>query len=642
MSTANYHRDPVESQRGSKSSTEPSLEKSWGVVMEQVEKMDREMCENWTNDIDTLLVFAGLLSAVVTAFTIESYQWLSEDPADVTIALLTQISQQLSQPSSPLPTTQSQSFHPSPSAVRINCFWFLGLILSLATSLLALLCKQWLHENQRDAPTQTPKAALALRQMRHDSLKKGGVRVLLVTLPILLELALLSFFVGLLDLFWSLDVMPLFVVGCTLIGASGLIYFVTTFIPGLTITPMIAREMLGSKMMVGSADRLQFYRWTWPYKSPQAWAFFKFTAFLVSTFPSLLPGAWKKPKPVVQILKLSMSAVLPLYNTWSLTDHLLLESWSPKNKDIDIHLWEGIKYVRSMPRDPVSLEPYLRTIFDSFSPTIAYHLGRSDQHRVYTWIDPAVASSDYSGYRYKLGIPPTAEWAAPPDKELILRIVTNSLALEENAQSGQLYANFLNEVRKISRENVPRQTRINFTLFFYVAERLWDGNRGIEMLDIYRAEWHAYSHSDVDKRIIADGDERYQLVACIARHIKARLGCQQPLHPQTTRSIFTTKQGLEFLRFIHNQILEHKLYDTNRYQRFQTFDAHSTLMILNDWVEAMKLVQRVGTLPENFEFVEFPTPGVIAPKSRRLRNIGAFIHNALPWRRAENAPDSQA
>ncbi|EEB96472.1 hypothetical protein MPER_04389, partial [Moniliophthora perniciosa FA553] len=61
----------------------------------QSKKYDEGMVKNWKEDIDTLLVFAGLFSAVVTAFLIEAYQWLSEDPADTTVMLLTQISMQL-------------------------------------------------------------------------------------------------------------------------------------------------------------------------------------------------------------------------------------------------------------------------------------------------------------------------------------------------------------------------------------------------------------------------------------------------------------------------------------------------------------------------------------------------------------------
>ncbi|EEB91570.1 hypothetical protein MPER_10048 [Moniliophthora perniciosa FA553] len=115
------------------------------------------MVKSWKEYIHTLLVFAGLFSAVLTAFLIESYQWLLEDPADTTVALLTQISMQLN-------TSQ---------APYIGTFW-------------AFVFEKW------------------------------GVSPFLSVLPILLEVALLFFFVGILDLLAGL-------------------YFVTTFLPVLAL-----------------------------------------------------------------------------------------------------------------------------------------------------------------------------------------------------------------------------------------------------------------------------------------------------------------------------------------------------------------------------------------------------------------------
>ncbi|KAF9256296.1 hypothetical protein L218DRAFT_848219, partial [Marasmius fiardii PR-910] len=128
--------------------------------------------EGYEDDIDTLLVFAGLFSAVVTAFTIESYQWLQEDPADTsaallnsTVNLLMQIAQQSTQPLTPstfTPPSQPPSFTASASVVRINTFWFLSLTLPLVDALFGLLCKQWLREHKRQTNTQNPRQALAL------------------------------------------------------------------------------------------------------------------------------------------------------------------------------------------------------------------------------------------------------------------------------------------------------------------------------------------------------------------------------------------------------------------------------------------------------------------------------------------------
>jgi hypothetical protein len=101
--------------------------------------------------------------------------------------------------------TQPTPFAPDASSIRINCFWFLSLIFSLTSALFGLLCKQWLREHQRDVPTRTPGEDLALRQLRRDSFEKWGVASFLSALPILLELALVFFFVGVLDLLWALQ-----------------------------------------------------------------------------------------------------------------------------------------------------------------------------------------------------------------------------------------------------------------------------------------------------------------------------------------------------------------------------------------------------------------------------------------------------
>uniref|UniRef100_A0A0W0FG04 DUF6535 domain-containing protein n=1 Tax=Moniliophthora roreri TaxID=221103 RepID=A0A0W0FG04_MONRR len=69
----------------------PTRTESWERVLKEVSRHDEDMVKGWRDDIDTLLVFAGLFSAVVTAFVIESYQWLVEDPADTTVTLLTHL-----------------------------------------------------------------------------------------------------------------------------------------------------------------------------------------------------------------------------------------------------------------------------------------------------------------------------------------------------------------------------------------------------------------------------------------------------------------------------------------------------------------------------------------------------------------------
>ncbi|EEB91911.1 hypothetical protein MPER_09657 [Moniliophthora perniciosa FA553] len=49
----------------------PAQTESWERVLKEVSRHDEDMVQGWRDDIDTLLVFAGLFSAVVTAFVIE-------------------------------------------------------------------------------------------------------------------------------------------------------------------------------------------------------------------------------------------------------------------------------------------------------------------------------------------------------------------------------------------------------------------------------------------------------------------------------------------------------------------------------------------------------------------------------------------
>ncbi|KIL55911.1 hypothetical protein M378DRAFT_559788, partial [Amanita muscaria Koide BX008] len=49
---------------------------------------DKGMCEAWRDEIEKLLIFAGLFAATVTPFVIDSYKWLQEDNAAASTKLL--------------------------------------------------------------------------------------------------------------------------------------------------------------------------------------------------------------------------------------------------------------------------------------------------------------------------------------------------------------------------------------------------------------------------------------------------------------------------------------------------------------------------------------------------------------------------
>ncbi|KAI9431969.1 hypothetical protein H4582DRAFT_1799740, partial [Lactarius indigo] len=101
---------------------------------------------------------AGLLMAAVTVAVVESYKWLSPDPADETVKLLAQISQQLVNISNGIPlesiSENSQPFQPTTSSIIVNVSWFFSGIAALGCSLFATLIQ---HQARRyQVLTQRP------------------------------------------------------------------------------------------------------------------------------------------------------------------------------------------------------------------------------------------------------------------------------------------------------------------------------------------------------------------------------------------------------------------------------------------------------------------------------------------------------
>ncbi|KAJ7233276.1 hypothetical protein B0H12DRAFT_1058767, partial [Mycena haematopus] len=118
---------------------------SWSIYISEAEKYDRALVESWKSDMEGLLIFAALFSAVLTAFIIESYKSLNPDSGDLTVQFLERISQQLaaSANGSTFSIPRSASFAPLASSLICNGLWFISLGLSLACALIATFIQQW-------------------------------------------------------------------------------------------------------------------------------------------------------------------------------------------------------------------------------------------------------------------------------------------------------------------------------------------------------------------------------------------------------------------------------------------------------------------------------------------------------------------
>ncbi|KAI0786895.1 hypothetical protein C8Q75DRAFT_703798, partial [Abortiporus biennis] len=186
----------------------------WSGLSSNLKKYDEERIKRVSDDMDTLLVFAGLFSAVVTAFCIEFYKSLQPDPNQSSVVLLSQISLQLASfnvngptLNSSTPAAEPPSFNstlPSKTSVNINIFWFLSLVFSLTTASLGMLVKQWLREYLAH-DSLSPQSHIRVRHFRDEGMEKFRVFEIAAVLPMLLQIALGLFFIGLVIFLIDLD-----------------------------------------------------------------------------------------------------------------------------------------------------------------------------------------------------------------------------------------------------------------------------------------------------------------------------------------------------------------------------------------------------------------------------------------------------
>ncbi|KAJ7056164.1 hypothetical protein C8F01DRAFT_964703, partial [Mycena amicta] len=175
--------------------------KLWAVYVSEAEKYDKSLVESWKSDMEGMLIFAGLFSASLTVFIVESYKTLTPDSGDATVQLLAQISQQLSSAANGTVYTPEgpTAVRAAPqSAIVCNVLWFLSLGLSLTCALVATLLEQWARDFLHRAEMRSsPVLRARIYSYLYYGLKHFQMHTVVDIIPLLLHAALLLFFGGL-------------------------------------------------------------------------------------------------------------------------------------------------------------------------------------------------------------------------------------------------------------------------------------------------------------------------------------------------------------------------------------------------------------------------------------------------------------
>ena len=203
------------------------------------------------------------------------------------------ISLQLSNSSSPVADFSiTNTFIPNSYDVQINVLYFISLTLALSVSSVCILGKQWIREYQKDIAV-SPCDAARVRQMRYNSLQAWKVPQIMAALPVILLIALMLFFAGLLVQLWNVSDRTTAAAVLAIVALTVLLVIVTTVVPAWVSL---------------RHDRLAFA----PFRSPQAWIVFYIVRRL---------QCWYHPDDEYPNLNIegieNWKAIHPILNSWA-------------------------------------------------------------------------------------------------------------------------------------------------------------------------------------------------------------------------------------------------------------------------------------------------------------------------------------
>ncbi|KAJ7766018.1 hypothetical protein B0H16DRAFT_1882890 [Mycena metata] len=242
---------------------EAAAAKLWAVYVSEAEKYDKGLVESWRSDMDGMLIFAGLFSASLTAFLIESYKTLMPDSGDTTILLLSQISGQLaaSANGTAFNFVQQPQFTPRASALICNVLWFISLGLSLACALVATLLEQWARDFLHKAEIRSaPVIRARVFSYLYYGLRRFKMHTVVEIIPLLLHASLLFFFGGLIAFLVPVNIV-ITAVAAAILATVIILYATLTLLPLLHPDCPYRTPLSGGLWQLRKLLQTLFRRW---------------------------------------------------------------------------------------------------------------------------------------------------------------------------------------------------------------------------------------------------------------------------------------------------------------------------------------------------------------------------------------------
>ncbi|KAJ7237259.1 hypothetical protein C8J57DRAFT_1728037 [Mycena rebaudengoi] len=192
--------------------------KFWTAYKSLSDEFDKDFQRKYVTDLDTLLIFAGLFSAVSSAFIIQIQPELQPNQNAISQALLMILVQNITGIAVPNMPFLPQ-MEPAAAIVVAQSLLYFSLFSALLAGLLAVLGKQWLLHYDSVGERGTIEERGLERQRKLDGLRRWKFDLVMQIFPLLIQFALLLFASALSIYLWTIHhAIAAIVLGLTSFG----------------------------------------------------------------------------------------------------------------------------------------------------------------------------------------------------------------------------------------------------------------------------------------------------------------------------------------------------------------------------------------------------------------------------------------
>ncbi|KAF9781595.1 hypothetical protein BJ322DRAFT_1127743, partial [Thelephora terrestris] len=201
----------------------------FAVYRRESEEFDKDYAGKYDDDLNTSLIFAGLFSAVSSAFIIDVQSNLQPNPNTMTAAYLQILIHSMN--NTLFPDTDPNSTiwtGPPPEIIKVQSLLYSSLATSLFAAFIAMLGKQWVNRYIRKQGGSAAEKSRD-RQRKLDGSKDWYFQLVIESLPVMLQFALLLLGCALTLYLWTISQMVAGVIlAFTLFGTASYAFFTLT------------------------------------------------------------------------------------------------------------------------------------------------------------------------------------------------------------------------------------------------------------------------------------------------------------------------------------------------------------------------------------------------------------------------------